>query len=165
MTPCRSWASGSCRHGEQCWFLHSFEAQRDSAISGQRLSREAWCSTPYQQREIEQANLFSGKRRITAADDCDSVLSSTPVDAGASAIAAAESAANQARNAANIQLLLEWYPEYCSYELYWHHVRGSTKHRCTHDATGAGHCSRGSHLAPAGLALKGRLLDLSHIPA
>ena len=117
----------------------------------------------WQQREPAQWDPLFNQRRMTAADEYGSGPSSSPVDAGTTAAAA--SAANQARNEANVQLLRQWYPEYCSYELYWHHVRGSTKHRCTHDATGAGHCSRGSHLAPAGLALKGRLLDLSHIPA
>lgn len=69
-----------------------------------------------------------------------------------------QSSANAQRNDDNIARLREWYPQYCSYHLYFHHVRGREQ-GCKFGDTEK--CTRGSHKAPPGLALKARDLDLS----
>jgi len=82
-------------------------------------------------------------------------------DANGRTLTAAE-AANTQRNESNIAKLRAWYPQHCAYHVYFHHVRGR-EHGCKY---GDAHkCTRGSHAAPPGLALKARGLDLDVEPA
>jgi len=77
-------------------------------------------------------------------------------DASSRTLTAAE-AANTQRNDDNLAKLRAWYPEYCAYHVYFHHVRGRDQGCKFGDVH---KCARGSHAAPPGLAMKARGLDL-----
>ena len=80
----------------------------------------------------------------------------TPSSKRQRVVADGAAAANAERNEKNMALLREWFPAYCPYHLYFHHVRDTRE--CEYGD--ADECTKGSHAAPPGLAVKARGLDL-----